>query len=173
MVLHIYVHDKQGNPPRTLYRQVHWYIFDGLQKVSLHQRAPQIGMVRPRDQLCQGSRLSTWNSAKLGHDKVKSKLGDAGTTFEWIWNIPKASHMNGVVESLIKSVRRALESTCKMVKDGDIHRGAVEKLPGRSRICGQLKTPVATLYPIFIVSLYFYIYIFEVIDKSNWCKVFI
>ena len=33
--------------------------------------------------------------------------------FEWRWNIPQASHMNGVVESLIKSVRQAINATCK------------------------------------------------------------
>ena len=47
--------------------------------------------------------------------KIKTNLAESGTSFEWCWNIPKASHMNGVVESLIKSVRRALESSCKMV----------------------------------------------------------
>ena len=33
--------------------------------------------------------------------------------FKWNWNIPHASHQNGVVESLIKSVRQALNFTCK------------------------------------------------------------
>ena len=32
---------------------------------------------------------------------------------EWQWNIPRASHMNGVVESLIKSVRQAIAATCQ------------------------------------------------------------
>ena len=31
--------------------------------------------------------------------------------FRWEWNIPKASHMNGVVESLIKSVRQAMDAS--------------------------------------------------------------
>ena len=31
--------------------------------------------------------------------------------FKWIWNTPTASHMNGRVESLIRSVRRALDVT--------------------------------------------------------------
>ncbi|CAB3996958.1 PREDICTED: uncharacterized protein LOC107334477 [Paramuricea clavata] len=47
--------------------------------------------------------------------KIKSSVSEFGTSFEWCWNVPKASHMNGVVESLIKSVRRALESSCKMI----------------------------------------------------------
>jgi hypothetical protein len=46
--------------------------------------------------------------------KIQSNFAEFGTSFEWCWNVPKASHMNGVVESLIKSVRRALESSCKM-----------------------------------------------------------
>jgi hypothetical protein len=32
---------------------------------------------------------------------------------EWQWNIPRASHMNGVVESLIKSIRQAIAATCQ------------------------------------------------------------
>jgi hypothetical protein len=46
--------------------------------------------------------------------KIQSNFAEFGTLFEWCWNVPKASHMNGVLESLIKSVRRALESSCKM-----------------------------------------------------------
>lgn len=33
--------------------------------------------------------------------------------FEWKWNCPHASHQNSVVESLIKSVRQALNATTK------------------------------------------------------------
>ena len=33
--------------------------------------------------------------------------------FKWQWNIPYASHQNGVVETLIKSVRQSLNATCK------------------------------------------------------------
>ena len=33
--------------------------------------------------------------------------------FKWQWNIPHASHQNGVVETLIKSVRQSLNATCK------------------------------------------------------------
>jgi hypothetical protein len=47
--------------------------------------------------------------------KIKCSFLEFGTSFEWCWNVPKASYMNGVVESLIKSVRRALESSCKMI----------------------------------------------------------
>ena len=34
-------------------------------------------------------------------------------TFKCEWNVPRASHQNGVVESLIKSVRQALDATSK------------------------------------------------------------
>ena len=34
-------------------------------------------------------------------------------TFKWEWNLPRASHQNGVVESLIQSVRQALDATSK------------------------------------------------------------
>jgi hypothetical protein len=33
--------------------------------------------------------------------------------FKWQWNIPTASHQNGVVESLIRSVRVAMNASCK------------------------------------------------------------
>jgi len=33
--------------------------------------------------------------------------------FKWQWNVPHASHQNGVVETLIKSVRQSLNATCK------------------------------------------------------------
>ena len=33
--------------------------------------------------------------------------------FKWQWHVPHASYQNGVVESLIKSVRQALNVTCK------------------------------------------------------------
>ena len=33
--------------------------------------------------------------------------------FKWQWNIPHESHQNGVVETLIKSVRQSLNATCK------------------------------------------------------------
>ena len=45
---------------------------------------------------------------------VKSVLSDKfGCEFRWEWNTPHASHQNGVVETLIKSVRQALNVTCK------------------------------------------------------------
>ncbi|PFX31433.1 hypothetical protein AWC38_SpisGene3710 [Stylophora pistillata] len=46
--------------------------------------------------------------------KIKSVLSDKfGCEFRWEWNPPHASHQNGVVETLIKSVRQALNATCK------------------------------------------------------------
>ena len=44
---------------------------------------------------------------------VKSVLSDKfGCEFSWEWNTPHASPQNGVVETLIKSVRQALNATC-------------------------------------------------------------
>ncbi|XP_020916654.1 uncharacterized protein LOC110254043 [Exaiptasia diaphana] len=51
----------------------------------------------------------TWNLEKL-----KSTLAqEFSCDLKWEWNTPTASHQNGVVESLIKSVRQALDATCK------------------------------------------------------------
>ena len=45
---------------------------------------------------------------------VKSVFSDKfGCEFRWEWNTPHASHQNGAVETLIKSVRQALNATCK------------------------------------------------------------
>jgi hypothetical protein len=49
-------------------------------------------------------------------NQIKRMLrDDFNTEFQWKWNIPLASHQNGVTESLIKSVRNALEAACKNV----------------------------------------------------------
>ena len=46
--------------------------------------------------------------------KIKSTLAeDLSCDLQWQWNIPHASHQNGVVEALIKSVRQALNASCK------------------------------------------------------------
>lgn len=46
--------------------------------------------------------------------KIQSVFSDEFTCdFKWQWNTPHASHQNGVVESLIKSVRQAIDATCK------------------------------------------------------------
>ena len=34
-------------------------------------------------------------------------------TFQWSWNVPRSTHQNRIVESLIKSVRQALDATSK------------------------------------------------------------
>ena len=45
---------------------------------------------------------------------VKSVLSDKfSCELRWEWNTPHASHQNGVVETLIKSVRQAFNATCK------------------------------------------------------------
>ena len=51
----------------------------------------------------------SWNISKF--QSVLSE--DFCCDFKWQWNIPHASHQNGVVETLIKSVRQSLDATCK------------------------------------------------------------
>ena len=53
--------------------------------------------------------MQNWNIPKI--QSVLSK--DFCCDFKWLWNIPHASHQNGVVETLIKSVRQSLDATCK------------------------------------------------------------
>lgn len=46
--------------------------------------------------------------------KIQNTLTeDFSCDLHWEWNTPKASHQNGVVETLIKSVRQALNASCK------------------------------------------------------------
>ena len=46
--------------------------------------------------------------------RIQSVLSsEFSCTFKWEWNVPRASHQNGVVESLIKSVRQALDASSK------------------------------------------------------------
>ena len=53
--------------------------------------------------------MSSWDTFKI--QKVLAE--EFSCDFRWEFNIPKASHQNGVVESLIKSVRQAMNATCK------------------------------------------------------------
>ena len=48
--------------------------------------------------------IQTWNTSKIQHN-----CSENGTTFEWQFNCPSASHMNGAVESLIKSIKKAVD----------------------------------------------------------------
>lgn len=43
---------------------------------------------------------------RLSHGEIAQKLSAKGT--EWIFNAPSSTHMNGVVERLVKSCKRAL-----------------------------------------------------------------
>ncbi|XP_028417495.1 uncharacterized protein LOC114541894 [Dendronephthya gigantea] len=52
---------------------------------------------------------SSWDTSKI--QKVLAE--EFSCDFRWEFNIPKASHQNGVLESLIKSVRHAMNATCK------------------------------------------------------------
>lgn len=45
--------------------------------------------------------------------KIQITISEEFTcNIEWQWNIPHANHQNGIVTSLIKSVRQALNSVC-------------------------------------------------------------
>ncbi|KAK3752266.1 hypothetical protein QZH41_002643 [Actinostola sp. cb2023] len=47
-------------------------------------------------------------------ERIKNTLThEFSCDLKWEWNVPTTSHQNGVVESLIKSVRQALSVTCK------------------------------------------------------------
>ena len=53
--------------------------------------------------------LNDWDMPRI--QSVVSE--EFSSTFQWSWNVPRASHQNGIVESLIKSVRQALDATSK------------------------------------------------------------
>lgn len=53
--------------------------------------------------------MRNWNIPKI--QSVLSE--DFCSDFKWLWNIPHASHQNGVVETLIKSVRQGLDAIYK------------------------------------------------------------
>ena len=57
--------------------------------------------------------ISSWDVTK-----IKNSLAGEGTTFDFIWkfNIPQASHINGIVESLVRSCRKALDYSCNYKK---------------------------------------------------------
>ena len=57
--------------------------------------------------------ISNWNKTTL-----TNFFASKGTeiNFHWTFNVPRASHMNGVVESLVKSCRKALASACNYHK---------------------------------------------------------
>ena len=53
--------------------------------------------------------LNDWNIPRI--QSVVSE--EFSSTFQWSWNVPRASHQNEIVESLIKSIRQALDVTSK------------------------------------------------------------
>ncbi|XP_068738909.1 uncharacterized protein [Montipora capricornis] len=53
--------------------------------------------------------MQSWNVPKIEGGLSE----DFSCDFKWKWNPPHASHQNGVVETLIKSVRQSLNATCK------------------------------------------------------------
>ena len=55
------------------------------------------------------------NYAELEHSQdSKCFSEDFCCDFKWLWNKPDASHQIGVVETLIKSVRKGLHASCKL-----------------------------------------------------------
>ena len=50
--------------------------------------------------------LNDWNIPRI--QSVISE--EFSSTFQCSWNVPRANHQNGIVESLIKSVRQALDA---------------------------------------------------------------
>ena len=67
-----------------------------------------------RNELCWGTTILKRSTARLGYPRIQSVLSNEfSCTFKWEWNVPCASHHSGVVESLIKSVREALDATSK------------------------------------------------------------
>ncbi|XP_077971771.1 uncharacterized protein LOC120339891 [Styela clava] len=50
--------------------------------------------------------IEKWNFQLIQHEMAENQ-----TKFDWKYNVPYASHMNGVVESLINSVRKALDAS--------------------------------------------------------------
>ena len=55
--------------------------------------------------------INSWDMSR-----VKGEMAANRTDFEWEFNVPKASHMNGVVESLIRSCRRGLDAAVNYLK---------------------------------------------------------
>ena len=53
--------------------------------------------------------LNDWDILRI-HSVVSEEFS---STFQWSWNVPRDSHQNGIVESLIKSVRQALDASPK------------------------------------------------------------
>ena len=81
--------------------------------ICITKRSPFKLLVRLRNKLHNTTLLERINS-RLGYPRIQSVLSEEFTcSFQWEWNVPRASHQNGVVESLIKSVRQALDVSSK------------------------------------------------------------
>ena len=62
------------------------------------------GSFKSADKLLQ-EWINNWN-----HYIIQNEFQQTSFNFEWKFNVPTASHMNGVVESLINSVRKGLDA---------------------------------------------------------------
>ena len=91
--------------------------------------------------------MNDWNKAR-----IEQEIATYGTKFEWRFNTPTASHLNGVVESLIRSVRKALDATCGLYEvtytyeewqaflgEGDILDKFARSVPAWERPVGSTK----------------------------------
>ena len=67
-------------------------------------------LLRPGLQLCRAQEYLREVMQNWIIPRIQNTLSEE---FEWQWNVPHAGHRNEVDESLIKSVRQALNSECK------------------------------------------------------------
>ena len=80
--------------------------------VSIRGIHPTLGVADAAKCFRQGDPIRSWMESWDKH-LVEQELAANGTSFHWETNTPTASHMNGVVESLIRSVRKALDASIR------------------------------------------------------------
>ena len=67
--------------------------------------------------------------------RIQSVLSEEFTcSFQWEWNVPRASHQNGVLESLDHKIRET--GIRHLFQESVFYRGAVENIPCRSDLFG-------------------------------------
>ena len=69
--------------------------------------------------------------------------------FKWQWNIPYASHQNGVVKTLIKSVRQSLNAKCKnqpFTENSGEHFSRRQRTSSTDALCIQVLTTSGKLH---------------------------
>ena len=87
----------------------------------------------------------------LNVPKIQGVLSEEfSCDFKWQWNIPHASHQNGVVETLIKSVRQSLNATCKnqpLRKNNGEHFYQRQPTSSTDDLCIQVLTTSGKVHP--------------------------